>query len=261
MVNIICPHCHREVTSDYSFCPQCGRDLATDYKASAVCPKCGKPFIDGARFCATDGTPNPAFSGLGAEGANFSHSQATSFRSASNPGPGFGSYSGPYLYPKASLAARFLAFLIDALVQGVLYIPAMFCFFSGIFSVARGFPFQMDHGFSFFPFPVFGLFFGILLGFLLLLAPLAYGLLKDGMARGQSIGKKAAGIMVVDLDENVPCGKAKSLLRNLIPILLAIVPFVGWLVEPIMVLIAEDGRRLGDRVASTQVIDCRQWRE
>jgi len=256
MVNIICPHCNKEVSSDYTFCPQCGRNLAIDTSAPEVCPTCGKPFISGARFCASDGTPNPAFAGSGADRSGSSGPRGTSYAA-----PVFASGAAPYAYPKASLGSRFVAFLIDFLVQGVLYIPAIICFFGGVFGAVGGFAIGAEHGWPFFPIPVFGLLFGLLLGFLLLLAPLAYGLLKDGMARGQSIGKRAAGIMVIDLDENIPCGKAKSLLRNLIPILLSIVPFVGWLVEPIMVLIAEDGRRLGDRVASTQVIDCRQWRD
>ncbi|MGE4569572.1 MAG: RDD family protein [Bacteroidales bacterium] len=256
MVNIICPHCKSEVSSDNIYCPQCGRNLAVETPSPEFCPKCGKPFISGARFCATDGTPNPAFSGLGAAGGGASGARATTYSASS-----WVSGAAPYDYPKASLGMRFVAFLVDFLVQAVLYIPAMICFFGGIFGSVGGLVWGADHGLSFFPVPIFGLLFGLLMGFVLLLAPLAYALLKDGMARGQSIGKRAAGIMVIDLDENIPCGKAKSLLRNLIPMLLAIVPFVGWLIEPIMVLIAEDGRRLGDRVASTQVIDCRQWRE
>jgi len=37
--------------------------------------------------------------------------------------------------------------------------------------------------------------------------------------------------------------------------LVAIIPFVGWLIEPNMVLATEDGRKLGDKAANTQVID------
>ena len=61
--------------------------------------------------------------------------------------------------------------------------------------------------------------------------------------------------MVVNLDNNTPCDKGKSFFRNFISGLVAIIPFVGWLIEPIMVLATEDGRKLGDKAANTQVID------
>lgn len=61
--------------------------------------------------------------------------------------------------------------------------------------------------------------------------------------------------MVIDLDRNSPCKFGKSCFRNIIMMLVNIIPFVGWLIEPIMVIATEDGRRLGDRVANTQVID------
>jgi uncharacterized RDD family membrane protein YckC len=97
-----------------------------------------------------------------------------------------------------------------------------------------------------------GLFF---IAFLFCIIPLVYNFIKDGLGQGQSWGKKALDLMVVNLDNNTPCDKGKSFFRNFISGLVATIPFVGWLIEPIMVLATEDGRKLGDKAANTQVID------
>jgi uncharacterized RDD family membrane protein YckC len=39
------------------------------------------------------------------------------------------------------------------------------------------------------------------------------------------------------------------------PFFLNVIPILGQLVEPITVLTSDDGRRLGDRAAGTQVVD------
>ena len=57
---------------------------------------------------------------------------------------------------------------------------------------------------------------------ILYVLPLTYGLIKDGLEGGQSW---------------------------------CIIPFVGWLIEPIIVLADGYGRKLGDRAANTQVIE------
>ncbi len=97
-----------------------------------------------------------------------------------------------------------------------------------------------------------GLFF---IAALFYIIPLVYNFIKDGLGQGQSWGKRAINLMVVNLDNNSPCDKGKSFFRNFISGLVAIIPFVGWLIEPIMVLATEDGRKLDDKAANTQVID------
>ena len=42
--------------------------------------------------------------------------------------------------------------------------------------------------------------------------------------------------------------------------LLGLVPYVGWLIEPIVTLSAAGGRRLGDTAAGTQVILATDYR-
>ncbi len=85
-------------------------------------------------------------------------------------------------------------------------------------------------------------------------APLTYSLIKDGMGQGQSWGKKNMYLMAVDLAYNRPCSIGKSMLRNLISGLPGAIPFVGWPIEPIIVLCASDGCKPGDLAANTQVI-------
>jgi|TARA_B100001971_G_C18086690_1_gene481302 uncharacterized RDD family membrane protein YckC len=87
---------------------------------------------------------------------------------------------------------------------------------------------------------------------------LTYNFIKDGLGKGQSWGKKAVGLMVIHLSDKTPCSLSQSLLRNLIMILLGIIPFIGWLIEPIIVLSTKDGRRLGDRAANTQVVEIKK---
>jgi len=87
-----------------------------------------------------------------------------------------------------------------------------------------------------------------------------YGFVKDGQARGQSIGKKRLGLMVVHLETNAPCNRAQSALRALVMAGTNVIPYIGWLVEPIVAMAAEGGRRLGDHAAGTQVIAVENYR-
>jgi len=87
-----------------------------------------------------------------------------------------------------------------------------------------------------------------------------YSFTKDGRPGGQSIGKKAMGLMVVHLPANLPCSMGQSALRHLVLIGLNLIPYVGWLVEPIVTLSAEGGQRLGDKAAATQVIAVGDYR-
>lgn len=91
---------------------------------------------------------------------------------------------------------------------------------------------------------------------------LAYVLLRDGLGEGQSLGKRALGVQVVELERDRPAGPKESALRNA-PLFAAAA--LSLLVSPLFVLLLipeivavwrdERGRRLGDRIANTQVID------
>jgi uncharacterized RDD family membrane protein YckC len=87
-----------------------------------------------------------------------------------------------------------------------------------------------------------------------------YSFVKDGREGGQSFGKEMLNLMVVNINTNQPCTMGESALRTLIWMLLSLIPIVGWLIEPIVALASDDGRRLGDRVANTQVIEVSAYR-
>lgn len=152
--------------------------------------------------------------------------------------------NNPYMemgFPKAPNWDRFLGALLDGLITGALTIPAGVLFFFAIMKMQRSYDGET-------PVNMF-----VMAGFLYLL-PIAYTLFKDGMEGGQSWGKRAVGLMVVNLDGNIPCSKGKSFVRNIVSALLSIIPYIGWLIEPIFVLADSNGRKVGDKAANTQVI-------
>lgn len=105
------------------------------------------------------------------------------------------SSTGEWQYPKARLGARFLAYIIDGVVMVVPPIVLGAILF--ILSRRSG----LD--------PIAGV------GLLLCVAwALYYSFAKDGWNRGQSIGKKAMDLMVVNVKTNVPCTVGESALRG-----------------------------------------------
>jgi len=97
------------------------------------------------------------------------------------------------------------------------------------------------------------------------LGGLAYILVADGFAGGRSIGKRLIGLQTMRPDRRVAAGFRESIIRNLpfaVAQLAFAIPYVGWLVsvaiivfEAVLILGNEQGRRLGDEVAGTQVLD------
>lgn len=144
-------------------------------------------------------------------------------------------------YPKAPLGRRFVALLVDGFF-GIL-MPVM----AGIIGVVRS---RGSDGMT-------------LINGLLLLASIVwaiyYNFTKDGHDNGRSYGKRAMGLMVVNIKTNTPCTVGESSLRALMLALMNAIPGVGGLIEPLVALVQEDGRRVGDMVAGTQVIDAKLY--
>ncbi|MTI68803.1 MAG: RDD family protein [Firmicutes bacterium] len=159
------------------------------------------------------------------------------------------------VYPKASLSKRILAALIDWGISVVGLIPGLLILF---FVIVNNGMYNNYYTYSS-DFPVMFVVsvFLIILGFLW---RTIYVFIKDGFTNGQSIGKRALGLMVIDLKDNTPCTKGESAIRRLIMVLLNFVPIIGWLVEPILIIANEKGRRLGDMAASTQVINIEHYK-
>jgi uncharacterized RDD family membrane protein YckC len=105
-----------------------------------------------------------------------------------------------------------------------------------------------------------------------ILAAALYLLISDGFFRGQSIGKKLLALRVVLTEpgtEGRPCTFRRSMIRNLpyaIVVFLGSIPVFGWfivlplgvlflLIEAYFVYADEQGIRIGDIYAGTQVID------
>lgn len=137
-------------------------------------------------------------------------------------------------FKKASLGSRFLASLLDGFISGILAIPACFLYAIGISMEIYNY---------------------VTLALILYLIPLTYTFIKDGLGNGQSWGKNAMGLRTIKVKDYSKCTKGTSVLRALVSTLVSMIPLVGWIIEPIMVLTTSDGRRLADKAAGTMVVN------
>jgi uncharacterized RDD family membrane protein YckC len=84
-----------------------------------------------------------------------------------------------------------------------------------------------------------------------------YILIFEGLASGQTLGKRMVGIMVVD-GEGRPIGVKKSILRNILRLIDAF-PLIFYILG--ISLIKIRGKRLGDVLAGTEVVEGRtKWK-
>ncbi len=101
-----------------------------------------------------------------------------------------------------------------------------------------------------------------------LLVAISYLSVSDALQSGQSVGKKFMGFAVISLEDGTPCTYKQSLIRNLpftVPLFLALIPFLGWILcvivllplligELFFILKLESSNRWGDVMAGTSVI-------
>ena len=151
---------------------------------------------------------------------------------------------------QASVGNRVIAFLLDQLVTFIISIPALAVFLFMMIETGL-FPKVFNNNVRSTD-TIFLLYF--ILGSVFLLPPLCYSLFKDGMKGGQSYGKRWMGIRVISLGNGAPCNYLQSALRQFVSGLISLIPVFGWLIEPLMVLCTDDGRRLADRAAGTFVV-------
>ena len=142
-------------------------------------------------------------------------------------------------YPKAPIGARLLAWIIDSVIG--IFMPIM----ASTIGIAS------SHGKMN---PV-----NVVLLISSIVWAIYYNFTKDAQDQGRSIGKRAMGLRVVNVKTNKPCSKGESSLRALMLMVLNMVPLVGGLIEPVAILAQREGRRVGDKVAGTQVIDNRLY--
>ncbi|NLU09906.1 MAG: RDD family protein [Tepidanaerobacter acetatoxydans] len=146
-------------------------------------------------------------------------------------------------YKKADLFKRFLAALIDGIIASLLiYIPILGAIVSTVYLLTKD--------------------------------AIAFEITKNTDFKNRSIGKKIMGLEVVSL-EGKDIDWTISVKRNL-PIAIGsafgIVPILGWIigsivglvlmvVETVLAVTDNDGRRLGDRWANTQVAESQDLKE
>lgn len=136
---------------------------------------------------------------------------------------------GPGVYPKAHVLNRFIAKFVDAII---------------VAAASKVAP------------PV---------GWL---AGLAYVLIADGFSGGRSLGKRLIGLQTVVPQTREASGFKESIIRNLplaFAYLLFPIPYVGWVLalaitalEGLLIIGNDQGLRLGDEIAHTQVLDAGQ---
>lgn len=161
---------------------------------------------------------------------------------AAATGAGWAAGSTAGAYPKAPMGRRFLAYFIDGLISSIpiSVIGIVMPIALGVTADSYGDP----------PVLVMVLAFGG--GLLAFLWAMGYTLLRDGMGQGQSPGKKMFKLMVVRLEDGEPCTKGNSLVRNLIAGVLSFI-------DIIVALFQQQGQRVGDMLAKTQVIEVSAW--
>jgi uncharacterized RDD family membrane protein YckC len=107
-------------------------------------------------------------------------------------------YSGRGTGPRAGFWVRFGAVIVDGIILGLIdvILRAAFKTTGGVLGVAIG---------------------------------IAYYTILEGGPRGQTLGKQAVGIRVVDVDTGGPIGYGRAFVRYIGRILSALVIFIGYL--------------------------------
>ena len=127
----------------------------------------------------------------------------------------------------AGLIVRFLAWIIDFLVRVAIYL-----------ALSMSLPFLGDFGIGLFLLALF-------------LVEWFYPVLFEVYRRGQTLGKSAMGIKVLQ-DSGIPVSWSASLIRNLLRVVDFLPIFYGFGI--VSMLLTRDFKRLGDLAAGTLVV-------
>ena len=210
---MLCPQCGTQVADGARFCPACGAPLAAAAPAAPETPP--PPVFAAPAPPSYEPPPAPVYEPMPAV------APTPAYVAPAQPAPAWSGWS------KAPLFPRLMASIIDAIIMQPLVVPAVFWILA---DSARG------------SVPVGGIALLAIGGIWMLV----YAYIKDGL-KGASLGKRVAGLMVVNLKDNRPAGVGASILRALV------LNFIS-AIEAIVVLFDPKGQRLGDKVAKTQVV-------
>ncbi len=143
----------------------------------------------------------------------------------------------------ASRWDRFFASLLDGIIYCIIVIPVMY-FTGGFDGISQGI--QPSLGYNLVISVVGIITFIILNGKLLI-------------SSGQTIGKKAIGIKIVDLNGNLPTLNDHLLKRYAFYFIPGQIPFIGPFISIINILFifGSEKRCIHDLVAGTKVVDCK----
>ena len=136
---------------------------------------------------------------------------------------------------KAPIGKRIIAYILDIVIITVILVAVYIGIM--ILGVILGYVSQTLQGFT------------MLLMIPAAFLPLVYLLIRDGLGSGRSLGKKFMKLKV-EKEGGAKCGIVDSVLRNIV----AMVPVIG-IIDVIMPFIDADGKRIGDKIAKTQVVE------
>jgi uncharacterized RDD family membrane protein YckC/predicted nucleic acid-binding Zn ribbon protein len=221
------------------FCDQCKSKLSNEVHKHQVCPVCLTSYEKGDVFCEKDGSRLIEFSELSYRCCKCGKLYAEDVQFCPDDG---GKITNMANHIPAPLGKRFGAAILDGLIVLGLSLPTLTCILFGVLA--------LQHRNR----EMIGLLL-LLAGLVLNIIPLVYTLFKDGMGKGQSWGKRALKLQVLHENLSKSCSYKKSFVRNGVMVLLNFIPFVGALIEPIVLFASDNGKRLGDRAAKTLVVE------
>lgn len=207
------------------------------------CSKCGASNMEGAAFCSACGQPIAGFSVAPPAGAPGPSTSAPGPYGAAPAPPTYG--AAPVARPQAHYAGfwlRFVAYIIDSIVLG--FVVGVSIILPLLGHELDSFP--GDRHFGMFPF--FGPRFMAIRGLALMVSWIYYALLESS-AWQATLGKKALGLEVTDLEgRRISFGRATG--RFFGKILSAFILLIGF----IMAGFTEKKQALHDILAGTLVI-------
>lgn len=248
---MICSACRLELRPGLLRCPRCGSpttETAGAPSAGVITDDFDRPIEVDDRTTfrpRTDAMGGPA-TGPGPT-APWAEPAVAAVPAAPAPyvGPEGGFYAVPAAQPVlASVGARFAAYLLDGLILTVAVITVMLVF-GLLIAVLPGVDFSGGRptGYSF-------LATILALMYYVAILVVTVGYIIVGNARGQTLGKRALGIAVVDARTGAPIGIGRSIVRYLMFAVMGLPCYLGFLSIPL----AADHRGWHDRAADDVVI-------